>query len=303
MKTKGLQKTTGMKLAVLSFVLFMFLTGTINAQDHHHGPPPPRPNLDSIIASHDHAWDSILGQHAFDTILVCHRGHDSLSLPPFWSDSTPVAHGHDSIPGSTGGDSTWAGGGKHDSIPGPPPSTGGDSTWTGGRHDSIPSPPPPPNWGDSSWTGGGYGHDSIPGPPPPPPSWGDSTWTGNGDSIPGPPPPPPGWGDTSWTGGNNDSVPTPPHHKDLLTASDNAASATLFVFPNPVFETATIRIQNAGSTVTFKMYESNGRLVQVMNNLSNGDFQLNKWNLTSGIYFYEMLDGNTIATKGSLVIQ
>lgn len=256
-------KLTGWKMLVVALMLMLAVT-SVSAQ-HHNGPPPPPPNIDSIIAAH---IDSFLAHHPIDTFPTPPPPPVDTNHHHFDSIPTPPPlpiHYRDTVKFRPD-TSNW-----HpipiDSLPHLP---GCHRDTTGNGHDSIPTPPlpplPPPPFPDSTWTGGG--HDTLPPPPPCPPLPPDTT----------------------------------PHHKDLITGADNNP-ASISIFPNPVVNTSTMRIANASNTVTFRLYDMNGQIAREMINLGNGDIDFIKGNLTPGVYIYEMIDGNTIASTGRVLIQ
>jgi len=66
---------------------------------------------------------------------------------------------------------------------------------------------------------------------------------------------------------------------------------------------AVIHIENSNGDVTFRMFDNIGRLVNTMAKLTNGDFELSRQGLTSGVYLYEVIDADNNVTRGKLVIQ
>ena len=159
------------------------------------------------------------------------------------------------------------------------------------NHDSIPH-----HCGDSSAFGWHHHWDSIPHPPH------DSghTWHDSGHT----------WHDSGHTW--HDSMPndtgyidtTGWHHHGGHRIADPGNSSDLMVqiYPNPVVESAVIHIENASGNIVFTLVDETGRLA-VQRTLSNGDFQLSKDHLNTGVYFYQVTDGDTPVAKGRLILQ
>jgi len=90
------------------------------------------------------------------------------------------------------------------------------------------------------------------------------------------------------------------NHNRVASAGLNSPAAVLY--PNPITETSTLHIENTSGIVTFRVFELNGR-VAMTKELGNGDFQVDKNNLSAGMYFYDIVDGSNSVIKGKLIIQ
>ncbi len=89
-----------------------------------------------------------------------------------------------------------------------------------------------------------------------------------------------------------------------ISAQENSGvQMTASVYPNPFTENATLHIENSAGNVTLRIFENTGRLVSEINNLQNGDIQLNKNNIGAGLYFYQLSDSNGSVLKGKLMIR
>ena len=107
---------------------------------------------------------------------------------------------------------------------------------------------------------------------------------------------------------NTDSLHGHPHHPMPPThthkiANPNGAMATdeayVSVYPNPLVSSSTIHVENAIGNVVFRLYQMNGQVIMTKE-IGNGDFQLNKENLSEGIYFYSVEDNGENIAKGKL---
>jgi len=93
-------------------------------------------------------------------------------------------------------------------------------------------------------------------------------------------------------------------HRLAYSSSLNALEAAVVnIYPNPVTDLSVLHIENATGNVSFKIFESTGRLIISKENLSNGDFDLNKSEFKSGIYFYQVSDDNGNMINGKIVVQ
>jgi hypothetical protein len=64
-------------------------------------------------------------------------------------------------------------------------------------------------------------------------------------------------------------------------------------------ESAIIHLENTSGNASFTLYGINGQ-VAMTRELGNGDNKISKENLTEGLYFYTIFDGNTNIAKGKL---
>ena len=67
-------------------------------------------------------------------------------------------------------------------------------------------------------------------------------------------------------------------------------------------ESAVLHIENSSGNVIFRMFDNNGRLA-TEKTLTNGDFRLDRIGFATGLYIYEIFDGNTSISKGKLIFQ
>jgi PKD repeat protein len=102
---------------------------------------------------------------------------------------------------------------------------------------------------------------------------------------------------------NTNFPPRHPRHPRLASdmSSEISAEAAVSIFPNPMVESSTIRIENTSGNVTLNVYNMTGQIA-FTKQLSNGDFIIGKENLTEGLYFYDVVDGNNSVAKGKLIV-
>ncbi len=298
MKNKALKSLPAALKLLLSAVTLLLCSNGLFAQHHAGG----------------HHWQDSIPVHIWnDTAFHAHHGHDS--IPPAtgngggWNDSgtftIDTTHHHH-------GGHIWGGGqlgggndsinNTHDTIGQLPPDTsfhGGNGGFPG---DSLPH-----GWNDSlghtphDTTSQGW-NDTINHFPPDslPQGWNDSLNNFPHDSLPQ------GWND-SLNGGGHACDTTGGHgpHRDLMVSGSGSAAAPVVtsIYPNPMAQSATISVSNTVNAVTFRMFESTGKVVSYKTGLTNGTYQLNREALTPGLYFYEILEGNKVAQTGKLIVQ
>ncbi len=81
-----------------------------------------------------------------------------------------------------------------------------------------------------------------------------------------------------------------------------ALNFTAKLFPNPFSQQAVIRLEKELHGATFNLYNIYGQLVESKNNLSGKEIILNRENLGSGIYIYEVTDNKKRIFTGKAVI-
>ncbi|WP_406683192.1 T9SS type A sorting domain-containing protein [Seonamhaeicola sp. MEBiC1930] len=74
----------------------------------------------------------------------------------------------------------------------------------------------------------------------------------------------------------------------------------LILYPNPVSDVLTLKLNNESDNGIFELYDSLGKLVKV-NNLSSYKTEINVSALKSGLYFYHIKDQNLVLKSGKLV--
>jgi PKD repeat protein len=79
-------------------------------------------------------------------------------------------------------------------------------------------------------------------------------------------------------------------------------SGNIMVYPNPANNSVSVFLRNVVNPVTLIISDNTGQSVYRQNNLSSGGFDINTLNLNRGIYFYEIIDGSQITSRGKLII-
>ncbi len=96
----------------------------------------------------------------------------------------------------------------------------------------------------------------------------------------------------------------PGHHHPRMSSdlsSDIANDVSVEIYPNPLVDNSTISIENTSGNVIFNVYNMTGQIA-FSKQLGNGEFTISKENLTEGLYFYDVVDGNNSVAKGKFVV-
>lgn len=89
----------------------------------------------------------------------------------------------------------------------------------------------------------------------------------------------------------------------LLSGIDDVSPVQMQISPNPVTETATIRIENDNhSEGVFRLYDLQGRTVGAYEFFGN-EFQFQKGNLAEGLYLFEIQAEGSLIGTGKLMIK
>ena len=75
------------------------------------------------------------------------------------------------------------------------------------------------------------------------------------------------------------------------------------VFPNPMYEEATVVLAEGMTDVRFSLFNATGQEVRRMENISNNTFTFQKNNLPNGIYFFRVEDGSGKYATGKISIE
>jgi PKD repeat protein len=100
----------------------------------------------------------------------------------------------------------------------------------------------------------------------------------------------------------NVSNPASVENAEKLESTD-AEEPTVMIYPNPFSEETTVNIEDAEGTLLFRLVDMNGREVMKLENVTNGNFTLNRGELKSGIYFYELMNSTDRVAGGKILIQ
>jgi hypothetical protein len=81
----------------------------------------------------------------------------------------------------------------------------------------------------------------------------------------------------------------------------NLAEAS--VFPNPFVNSTTISVSNNFSNATLTIFDMLGNKVQQLQNLSGRIITIERNDLLTGIYFYQLIEDNKLVVKGKLLAE
>ncbi len=93
------------------------------------------------------------------------------------------------------------------------------------------------------------------------------------------------------------------HHPRMASdlGSEISKDASVSIFPNPMSDNSTVRIENTSGNVTLNVYNISGQIA-FTKQLGNGDFTIGKESLTEGLYFYDVIDDGNSVGKGKLIV-
>ena len=73
------------------------------------------------------------------------------------------------------------------------------------------------------------------------------------------------------------------------------------IYPNPFYDKAELTIDQNCSNCTLAIYAADGRLVQTTSGISGSRVLLERGELKSGIYFFQLQDDNSPIAKGKII--
>jgi hypothetical protein len=88
----------------------------------------------------------------------------------------------------------------------------------------------------------------------------------------------------------------------LLGSNENTAKPIFSIFPNPFITSTTIQTIGNLKNATLTIYNSYGKTVKQVTNISGQTVSLSRDNLASGIYFIRLTEENKIITVEKLII-
>lgn len=86
-----------------------------------------------------------------------------------------------------------------------------------------------------------------------------------------------------------------------LSLEESDFSAVLF--PNPADDMASIQLRGILGNASFRLYDTSGRLVKEVVGLSDGTTTVSIEDVGSGLYFYRILESDTLLTQGKLIVR
>ncbi len=76
------------------------------------------------------------------------------------------------------------------------------------------------------------------------------------------------------------------------------------LYPNPTNKTAHLEFENAtNENCIFTLYDINGRLMRTVNNITADRIEIEKQNLTNGLYFFQVKSETQLKVTGKLSIE
>ena len=87
--------------------------------------------------------------------------------------------------------------------------------------------------------------------------------------------------------------------------SENKNEISVNVYPNPFKEKTILHVQNTKSgNINLFIYDMDGRKVRTLKSYtSESDFVFERNSLTSGVYFYSIMNDERILAGGKLVVE
>ncbi len=86
--------------------------------------------------------------------------------------------------------------------------------------------------------------------------------------------------------------------------SELQANSTFTVFPNPFDQSATLQFENSqNKKYTLTIYDSEGRLVSTIVNTTSDKIEIERNDLTNGLYFFQLRTDKEIRATGKLIIE
>ncbi len=84
----------------------------------------------------------------------------------------------------------------------------------------------------------------------------------------------------------------------------NDISSSILLYPNPTNQNTTLKFQNSEhNNYTLTLYDTRGNLVQTRNNITTDKVEIERKNLTNGVYFFQLRTDNQVVGTGKLTIE
>jgi hypothetical protein len=84
--------------------------------------------------------------------------------------------------------------------------------------------------------------------------------------------------------------------------NENSIHKNLSIFPNPSNFSSTIQISGNFQNASLTMYNSFGHMVKQENNIFGQTISLSRDNLSSGVYFIKLIEGNNKNSIEKLIL-
>ena len=81
-------------------------------------------------------------------------------------------------------------------------------------------------------------------------------------------------------------------------------SSSFSLYPNPFNTSATLKFENfANNNCTLLLYNLYGQIVRTVTNITSDEIEIERKNLSSGLYFFQMRSENNIHAEGKFIIE
>ena len=86
--------------------------------------------------------------------------------------------------------------------------------------------------------------------------------------------------------------------------SKSEAVMNVLIYPNPFSASTTIEFENGKKeTHTLAIYDITGQLVRKINNITTGQIKIERENLVSGLYVFQLMNNATRVGKGKIIVE
>jgi len=108
----------------------------------------------------------------------------------------------------------------------------------------------------------------------------------------------------NWAKGWTLSLDVDAQNNPFVSAEERSIEISAVVYPNPMLDFATVKFENeSGMAHSFRLYDMSGRVCQMMDNIYNNSFQINRDGLRGGLYIYRLSNDNGIVSEGKLIVK
>jgi len=86
--------------------------------------------------------------------------------------------------------------------------------------------------------------------------------------------------------------------------SEISYNSNLSFYPNPMSESSVLKFDNAKKeSYSFTLYDSQGKVVQMISNIQTQEIQIHKQDFIPGFYFFQLLSNKQVIGSGKLIIK